>query len=109
MTGTSTRSPVNGSGESTDTGERLRVKCESIDRCGHFEAGRAMESKAPVFPISVRFEDGEVEEYNDVEELVTGLEDFDSDIDTACEVRDHLGRPLRLKLKLQELKDLSVV
>ena len=68
-----------------------------------------MESKDPVFPISVRFEDGEVEEYNDVEELVTGLEDFDSDIDSACDLRDYMGRQLRLKLKLQELKDLSVV
>ena len=63
----------------------------------------------PEFPIYVRFEDGEVEEYDDVTELIEQLEDFDSDIDTACDARDARGRPVRLKLKLLELKELSLV
>jgi hypothetical protein len=62
----------------------------------------------PEFPISVRFEDGEVEEYEDVEHLICNLEDFDSDVDTACDARDARGRPVRLKLKLQDLKELSL-
>jgi hypothetical protein len=62
----------------------------------------------PEFPIFVRFEDGEVEEYEDAEDLIYNLEDFDSDIDTACDVRDARGRPVRLKLKLLDLKELSL-
>lgn len=61
------------------------------------------------FPVSVTFEDGEVERYEDVEHLVCNLEDFDSDVDVECRVTDKLGRTLRLKLKLLELKELSVV
>jgi hypothetical protein len=62
----------------------------------------------PEFPISVRFEDGEVEEYEDVEDLICNVEYFDSDIDTACDARDARGRPVRLKLKLLDLKELSL-
>ena len=62
----------------------------------------------PEFPISVRFEDGEVVEYADAHDLIHNLEDFDSDADTACEVRDARGRPVRLKLKLLDLKELSL-
>lgn len=62
----------------------------------------------PEFPIFVRFEDGEVEEYEDTDDLIHNLEDFDSDVDTACDVRDARGRPVRLKLKLLELKELSL-
>jgi hypothetical protein len=62
----------------------------------------------PEFPISVRFEDGEVEEYEDADDLIHNLEDFDSDTDTACDVRDARGRPVRLKLKLLDLKELSL-
>jgi len=62
----------------------------------------------PEFPISVCFENGEVEEYGDVEELIHNLEDFDSDLDTACAARDAQGRPVRLKLKLLDLKELSL-
>ena len=36
----------------------------------------------PEFPISVRFENGEIESYNDLEELIHNLEDFDSDMAT---------------------------
>jgi hypothetical protein len=67
-----------------------------------------METKEPIFPISVICGENDVETYNDVEELVCNLENFDSDIDTDCEVRDILGRRLRLKLKLLELRELSV-
>lgn len=62
----------------------------------------------PEFPISVRFEDGEVEEYEDADDLIHNLEDFDSDVDTACDVRDARGRPVRLKLKLLDLQELSL-
>ena len=62
----------------------------------------------PEFPISIRFENGEVEEYEDVDELIHKLEDFDSDLDTACDARDARGRPVRLKLKLLDLKELSL-
>lgn len=62
----------------------------------------------PEFPISVRFENGETESYNDVEELIHNLEDFDSDVATDCEATDAIGRRVRLKLKLLELKELSL-
>jgi hypothetical protein len=62
----------------------------------------------PEFPIYVRFEDGEVESYDDVEDLIFNLEDFDSDVSTDCEARDARGRRVRLKLQLLELKDLSL-
>lgn len=62
----------------------------------------------PEFPIHVRFEDGEVESYDDVEDLIFNLEDFDSDVSTDCEARDARGRRVRLKLQLLELKDLSL-
>jgi hypothetical protein len=62
----------------------------------------------PEFPISVRFEDGEVESYDSVEDLIHNLEDFDSDVNTDCEARDARGRRVRLKLQLLELKELSL-
>ena len=61
------------------------------------------------FPISVTFEDGEVERYESVEDLELNLEDFDSDVDVECRVVDGLGRPVRLKLELLEVKELSLV
>jgi hypothetical protein len=61
-----------------------------------------------VFPISVRFEGGEVEQYESVEDLVMELEDFDSDTDTDCDVWDAEGRPVRLVLKTLTLKELSL-
>ena len=63
---------------------------------------------APEFPIYVRFENDEVESYEDVEDLIHNLEDFDSDVNTNCEARDARGRRVRLKLQLLELKDLSL-
>lgn len=62
----------------------------------------------PEFPISVRFENGEVEEYEDVDELIEDLEDFDSDLDTACDARDARGRSVRLKLKASGLEGVVV-
>lgn len=62
----------------------------------------------PQFPIYVRFENGEIESYDDVEHLIHNLEDFDSDLAEDCEARDALGRRVRLKLKLLELQELSV-
>lgn len=62
----------------------------------------------PEFPISVRFENDEVQEYEDAHDLIHNLEDFDTDINTDCDVRDARGRPVRLKLKLLDLKELSL-
>lgn len=62
----------------------------------------------PEFPISVRFENGEIESYHDLEELIHNLEDFDSEVATDCEVRDAIGRRVRLKLSLLELQELSL-
>lgn len=60
------------------------------------------------FPLTVRFEDGEEEQYENVEELECNLEDFDSDTDTLCQVWDALKRPVHLKLRLLTLKELSL-
>lgn len=62
----------------------------------------------PEFPIYVRFENGDIESYDSVEDLIHNLEDFDSDVSTDCEARDACGRRVRLKLKLLELKELSL-
>lgn len=62
----------------------------------------------PEFPIYVRFENGEFEQYDDVDELIHNLEHFDSDRDTDCQARDARGRPVRLKLTLLDLKELSL-
>ena len=61
-----------------------------------------------VFPISILFENGEVEEYQSPEELEMNLEDFDSEEDRNCEVSDKLGRPVRLKVSLLKIKQLSL-
>ncbi len=66
------------------------------------------EGRDPVFPLTVRFEDGEEEQYESVEDLELNLEDFDSEVDADCHVTDALGRPVRLKLKLLSLKELSI-
>jgi hypothetical protein len=62
-----------------------------------------------VFPLSVTFEDDSVEQYESVEDLEQNLEDFDSDIDVGCRVKDNLGRPVHLKVKLLEVQGLSVI
>jgi hypothetical protein len=62
----------------------------------------------PEFPIYVRFENGDIENYDSVEDLIHNLEDFDSDVNADCEARDARGRRVRLKLQLLELKELSL-
>jgi hypothetical protein len=61
------------------------------------------------FPVTIRFEDGEVEEFQSREELVCNLEDFDSETDDDCEVRDGVGRRVLLKVSLLEIKRLSII
>jgi hypothetical protein len=51
-----------------------------------------------VFPISIRFEDGEVEEFQNREDLELNLEYFDSDKAADCAVTDSLGRRVRVKV-----------
>jgi hypothetical protein len=43
-----------------------------------------------------------------LKDIERNLEDFDSDEDEGCEVRDKPGRRVRLKVKLLELKELSL-
>jgi hypothetical protein len=62
-----------------------------------------------VFPVSVTFEDGSLEQYESIEDLAANLEDFDSDIDVGCRVEDNLGRLVHLKLKLLEVRKLFVI
>lgn len=58
----------------------------------------------PVFPIHVKFEDGDEWILNTVEELITSLEWFDSeDDDKTVKVYDNLGRPIHLKIEKFEL------
>ena len=61
------------------------------------------------FPLTVTFEDGSVEQFDSIESLEQDLEDFDSDLDVECSVTDKLGRPVRLKLKMLEVKELSLL
>jgi hypothetical protein len=60
-----------------------------------------------IFPNYGHVRNGEVDQYEDVPDLIMNLEDFDSDIDTGCKVLDSKGRPLRLKLVLQDLVELD--
>lgn len=43
-----------------------------------------------LFPVRIRFENGEVEQYESTEDLEMNLEDFDTDLDTDCRVTDML-------------------
>ncbi|HEX8179357.1 MAG TPA: hypothetical protein VF525_07420 [Pyrinomonadaceae bacterium] len=61
------------------------------------------------FPLTVLFEDGSVEQFDSIERLEQDLEDFDSDLDVACSVTDKFGRPVRLKLKMLEVKEVSLL
>ena len=61
-----------------------------------------------LFPIRVYFENGEIEEYEDINHLEMNLEEFDSDIDRDCRIIDKLDRPVRLKLKYLEVKSISL-
>ena len=63
-----------------------------------------------MFPISVKFEDGTIETYDNLAALETDLEVFDSGLATDCEVRDFLGRPVRLRIAANlMLEELSLV
>jgi hypothetical protein len=61
------------------------------------------------FPLTVTFEDGSAGQYDSIESLEQDLEDFDSDLDAECSVADKLGRPVHLKLKMLEVKELSLL
>lgn len=58
--------------------------------------------------MTVTFENGEIEVYKDQRDLQLNLEDFDSEVDTDCEVRDALGRPVFLRLKLLDIVELRL-
>jgi hypothetical protein len=63
-----------------------------LNQTDHFKVNSRKENN-PTFTISVRFEKGEVQSYDDVSALETDLEMFDSESSPDCEVRDALGRP----------------
>ncbi len=67
----------------------------------------AIENKV-YFPLTVRFEDGQSEIYENQEDLELNLEDFDSEKDIQCEVRDALGRKVHLKIDLLSLTTLEL-
>jgi hypothetical protein len=50
------------------------------------------------FPILVKYEDGTIDTFNNIGQLETDLEVFDSASATDCEVRDACGRRVRLKV-----------
>jgi hypothetical protein len=63
----------------------------------------------PQFPFTLRFENGDTQTYESIEDLELNLEDFDSDQDVQCEVRDALGRRVRLKISLLQLIALELM
>lgn len=63
----------------------------------------------PGFPIKITFENGEIDFYQDIEDLEINLEDFDSEVDRTCIVEDANGRLLRLKISLLNLEELEFI
>ncbi len=62
-----------------------------------------------IFPLEIQFEDGSTEQYESREDLACNLEEFDSDLDVECSIRDKLGRPVRLKMKHLKIIELTIV
>lgn len=75
-----------------------------VNLCRNKLSFLTMENIQPEFPIKVTFDDGEIEFYNDVEDIELNLEDFDSEIDTDCSVEDRFGRTVSLRVKLLNLE-----
>jgi hypothetical protein len=67
-----------------------------------------MISNSVVFPISVSFEDGTLEHYDDARDIELNLEHFDSESSPGCHVADHQGRKVVLRVELLELKELRL-
>lgn len=91
----------------------------AIPRFGVEESSRSVDAvarntavntnpKEVIFPLTVRFEDGSTELYSDERDLETNLEDFNSEIDTECQVVDALGRQVFLRLKLLSIEELRL-
>jgi hypothetical protein len=66
-----------------------------------------MIDKSIRFPIKVTFENGEIEYYQDIEDVELNLEDFDSDLNPECVVEDSSGKKLDLDVSMLELRQLS--
>jgi hypothetical protein len=60
------------------------------------------------FPLSVTFENGEVETYVNEKDLICNLEEYDSESETQCKIVDSDGREVFLVLKLLDLKELHL-
>lgn len=61
------------------------------------------------FPIRIRFDDGTTEDYFTVQDIEYNLEDFDSTLESGCEVVDSNGRKVKLIVKLLSVKEISFV
>jgi hypothetical protein len=60
------------------------------------------------FPLTVAFEDGSTNKYEDESDLEMNLEDFDSATARDCRVTDAKGREVHLVLKLLSLERLEL-
>ncbi len=67
-----------------------------------------MENSQPEFPIKITFENGEVEFYQNIEDIELDLEDFDSELASDCRVEDALDRKLNLCVSLLHLERLEL-
>ena len=65
-----------------------------------------MTSNEPQYPLTVTFEDGEKESYEDQIDLECNLEFFDSNKDVDCSVKDALNKDVYLILDTLVVKEL---
>lgn len=65
--------------------------------------------KQDLFPLTVFFEDGSSETYQDEDDIVCNLEWFDSDKDTNCKVVDRFGRTVFIILENLTLKEIHLM
>ena len=65
-------------------------------------------TEEPKFHIKIIFENGEIEFYQDIEDIELNLEDFDSELTLDCRVEDALGRDVALTVSLLNLERLEL-
>ena len=61
------------------------------------------------FPLTVVFEDGSSEQYENISDLELNLEFFDSGKDTECKIFDNFNRPVFLVLENLIVKKIHLV
>ena len=60
------------------------------------------------FPVSVTFDDGTTDVFDDIEDLECNLEHFDSERAPGCTVLDAQGQRLVLRIELLHLEELRL-